>query len=104
MELWLHMDSYELQHRYKYEALYHALRDAIHAGTLVGGTRLPSTRELAKQYNMSRGSVAQVYDMLLADGYVWAHQGRGTFVTDTLTAKEHKEHEAILPLSPWGSG
>lgn len=36
MELWLPMDTYELQHRYKYEALYHALRDAIHAGTLVG--------------------------------------------------------------------
>ncbi|KOY13971.1 aminotransferase class I/II-fold pyridoxal phosphate-dependent enzyme, partial [Paenibacillus xylanivorans] len=102
MELWLPIDSYELQHRYKYEALYHALRDAIHAGMLVGGTRLPSTRELARQYEMSRGSVAQVYDMLLADGYVRAHRGRGTFVSDTLTAQEHEEQEVILPLSPWG--
>ncbi|MGV2886380.1 MocR-like pyridoxine biosynthesis transcription factor PdxR [Paenibacillus taichungensis] len=102
MELWLPMDSYEVQHRYKYEALYHALRDAIHAGTLVGGTRLPSTRELARQYEMSRGSVAQVYDMLLADGYVRAHRGRGTFVSDTLTAQEHEEEEAIIQLSPWG--
>ncbi|WP_433921874.1 PLP-dependent aminotransferase family protein [Paenibacillus taichungensis] len=102
MELWLPMDSYVVQHRYKYEALYHALRDAIHAGTLVGGTRLPSTRELARQYEMSRGSVAQVYDMLLADGYVRAHRGRGTFVSDTLTAQEHEEEEAIIQLSPWG--
>ena len=37
MELWLPLDSYEHQHRYKYTALYHALRDAIHAGTLVEG-------------------------------------------------------------------
>lgn len=102
MELWLPMDSYELQHRYKYEALYHALRDAIHAGMVAGGTRLPSTRELARQYEMSRGSVAQVYDMLLADGYVRAHRGRGTFVSDTSTLQEHAGQEAILPLSPWG--
>ena len=102
MELWLPMDSYVVQHRYKYEALYHALRDAIHAGTLVGGTRLPSTRELARQYEMSRGSVAQVYDMLLADGYVRAHRGRGTFVSDTITAQDHAEQEAMIQLSPWG--
>uniref|UniRef100_UPI00403F2D2A MocR-like pyridoxine biosynthesis transcription factor PdxR n=1 Tax=Paenibacillus sp. FSL H3-0457 TaxID=2921430 RepID=UPI00403F2D2A len=102
MELWLPMDTYELQHRYKYEALYHALRDAIHAGTLVGGTRLPSTRELAKQYEMSRGSVAQVYDMLLADGYVHAHRGRGTFVTETLSTQENEKQEAVLKLSAWG--
>ncbi|MGC5775070.1 PLP-dependent aminotransferase family protein [Paenibacillus pabuli] len=102
MELWLPLDSYELQHRYKYEALYHALRDAIHAGTLVGGTRLPSTRELARQYDMSRGSVAQVYDMLLADGYVQAFRGKGTFVTDTLTEQEQAGQEAVIQLSPWG--
>ncbi|MFC9711865.1 PLP-dependent aminotransferase family protein [Paenibacillus sp. NPDC056933] len=102
MELWLPLKSYELQHRYKYEALYHALRDAIHAGTLVGGTRLPSTRELARQYDMSRGSVAQVYDMLLADGYVQAFRGKGTFVTDTLTEQEQAGQEAVIQLSPWG--
>ncbi|PQP81047.1 PLP-dependent aminotransferase family protein [Paenibacillus sp. PCH8] len=102
MELWLPIDTYELQHRYKYEALYHALRDAIHAGTLTGGTKLPSTRELAQQYDISRGSVAQVYDMLLADGYVRAYRGRGTFVTETLSIQEHVKQEATLRLSPWG--
>ncbi|MGF9700009.1 PLP-dependent aminotransferase family protein [Paenibacillus sp. MABNR03] len=102
MELWLPMNSYEHQHRYKYTALYHALRDAIHAGTLVGGTRLPSTRELARQYDMSRGSVAQVYDMLLADGYVEAHRGRGTFVTGSFTTEKQAEQEAVIDLSPWG--
>ncbi|MDQ0172045.1 MocR-like pyridoxine biosynthesis transcription factor PdxR [Paenibacillus tundrae] len=102
MELWLPMDTYEQQHRYKYVALYHALRDAIHAGTLTGGTRLPSTRELAVQYSMSRGSVAQVYDMLLADGYVEAYRGKGTFVTDTLTTATKKGTEAQIILSAWG--
>nr|WP_154896377.1 PLP-dependent aminotransferase family protein [Paenibacillus xylanexedens] len=102
MELWLPLDSYEHQHRYKYTALYHALRDAIHAGTLVEGARLPSTRELASQYDMSRGSVAQVYDMLLADGYVEAHRGRGTFVKGTFRTEAQGEQEAVIQLSPWG--
>ncbi|MCM3175086.1 PLP-dependent aminotransferase family protein [Paenibacillus sp. MER 99-2] len=102
MELWLPMDTYEQQHRYKYVALYHALRDAIHTGTLTGGTRLPSTRELAVQYSMSRGSVAQVYDMLLADGYVEAYRGKGTFVTETLTTSTQKNTEAQIVLSAWG--
>ncbi|WP_434749580.1 PLP-dependent aminotransferase family protein [Paenibacillus amylolyticus] len=102
MELWLPLDSYELQHRYKYQALYHALRDTIHSGTLGAGTRLPSTRILAKQYDMSRGSVAQVYDMLLADGYVRAFPGKGTYVTESLSAHDNNQSEAVLSLSPWG--
>ena len=102
MELWLPLDSYELQYRYKYQALYHALRDAIHSGTLEAGARLPSTRLLAKQYDMSRGSVAQVYDMLLADGYVHAYPGKGTYVTESLSVHHNDHSEAVLSLSPWG--
>ncbi|PYE48253.1 PLP-dependent aminotransferase family protein [Paenibacillus barcinonensis] len=101
MELWLPLDSYELQHRYKYQALYYALRDAIHSGTLEAGARLPSTRVMAKQYKMSRGSVAQVYDMLLADGYVHAYRGKGTYVTESLSTHTDHQQEAVLPLSPW---
>ncbi|WP_342552651.1 PLP-dependent aminotransferase family protein [Paenibacillus sp. FSL R7-0652] len=102
MELWLPLESYELQYRYKYQALYHALRDAIHAGTLEAGTRLPSTRALAKQYDMSRGSAAQVYDMLLADGYVHAYLGKGTYVTESMSAHHNDQIEAELHLSAWG--
>lgn len=82
MNFTLPYDQYLAIHRYKYLALYHALRAAILDGTLPGGTRLPSTRKLAELYQVSRGSVAQVYDMLLADGYIKAETGRGTFVAD----------------------
>ncbi|MNJ81528.1 hypothetical protein D3C77_803810 [compost metagenome] len=40
----VHKDNY----RFKYLALYHAIRISIHEGTLLGGARLPSSRELAK--------------------------------------------------------
>lgn len=62
--------SFSEKYRYKYLALYHALRAAILDGTLPEGTRLPATRELAELYGLSRGSVSQAYDMLHADGYV----------------------------------
>ncbi|MNO27824.1 HTH-type transcriptional regulatory protein GabR [compost metagenome] len=82
MNFTLPYDQYLMVHRYKYLALYHALRAAILGGTLPGGTRLPSTRKLAELYLMSRGSASQVYDMLLADGYIRTETGRGTFVAD----------------------
>ncbi|MGQ3479660.1 MocR-like pyridoxine biosynthesis transcription factor PdxR [Paenibacillus sp. TY11] len=66
----------------KYLALYHALRDGILNGSLAGGTRLPSSRDLAVMYGISRGSVKEAYDMLLAEGYVDSVVGKGTFVME----------------------
>ena len=78
MELALPLDSYLEEYRYKYLAIYYALRDAILDGRLAGGSKLPSTRYLANLYDMSRGSSCQSYDMLLAEGYVQMEVGRGT--------------------------
>nr|WP_274655378.1 PLP-dependent aminotransferase family protein [Paenibacillus humicola] len=76
----------ELGH--KTAALYQALRHAIVSGTLTEGMRLPSSRELAKLYGISRGSVNQAYDMLLAEGYVRTERGLGTFVAVELTGAD----------------
>ncbi|HEY4431036.1 MAG TPA: PLP-dependent aminotransferase family protein [Paenibacillus sp.] len=119
MNITLAYDQYLAIHRYKYLALYHALRAAILEGILPGGTQLPSTRSLAMHYDMSRGSVSQVYEMLLADGYVRTVTGRGTFVSEdsfsSVSGHNKREHavaelgagvsdlsEATIPLSAWG--
>ncbi|MGM1048690.1 MAG: PLP-dependent aminotransferase family protein [Bacillota bacterium] len=104
MELGLPIDSYLEKYRYKYLALYHALRDAIINGMLPEGTRLPATRELARQYGMSRGSAAQSYDMLLAEGYVNAMTGSGTYVARgaSLSNKEIEPINSGPMLSTWG--
>ncbi|MEW4371535.1 PLP-dependent aminotransferase family protein [Paenibacillus kandeliae] len=81
------MISYQRQlerHGHKYLALYHALREAILNGTLARGSRLPSTRKLAELYGISRGSAAEAYDLLLAEGYVESAVGRGTYVAAQL--------------------
>lgn len=68
MEPALHLTTYLEKYHYKYLALYYALREAILEGRLSAGSKLPSTRELADRYDLSRGCVAQSYDMLLAEG------------------------------------
>jgi len=61
-------------------ALERALRDSIRAGRLAPRTRLPATRTLAAELNLSRGTVSAAYDQLIAEGYLNARQGSGTEV------------------------
>lgn len=95
--------SFSEKYRYKYLAVYHALREAILDGTLPEGTRLPATRELAELYGLSRGSVSQAYDMLQADGYVRTAVGSGTFVAGGLQPPQADDGpKAPIALSRWG--
>ncbi|WP_372637819.1 PLP-dependent aminotransferase family protein [Cohnella sp.] len=64
----------------KHLAMYLAIREAIMEGTLSPGEKLPSTRQLAALYGLSRGSVSLAYEMLSAEGFVQAGVGQGTFV------------------------
>ncbi|MGH3470634.1 MAG: PLP-dependent aminotransferase family protein [Nocardioidaceae bacterium] len=57
------------------------VRGLVAAGTLTAGTRLPSTRALAAELRVSRSVVEQAYDQLVAEGWVQAKRGAGTFVT-----------------------
>jgi GntR family transcriptional regulator/MocR family aminotransferase len=63
-----------------YRQLRNYLRDLIAAERLPRGTKLPATRELATSLGLSRNTVAQAYDELIADGLLAAHVGQGTFV------------------------
>jgi len=74
-------ESYAKEHRQKYMALYLALRDAIVGGRLAPGERLPSSRALAADYGLSRGTVNAAYDLLAGEGFVTGGVGRGTFVS-----------------------
>lgn len=60
------------------------LRAAIRSGRLVTGSRLPSTRDLAKDLGVSRGVVVAVYEQLVAEGFLRSRQGDGTRVVCTL--------------------
>ncbi|WP_033293772.1 PLP-dependent aminotransferase family protein [Amycolatopsis jejuensis] len=57
-----------------------ALRDAIRTGRLTVGTRLPSSRDLARQLGLARGTVTALYEQLTAEGYLLSKHGSGTRV------------------------
>lgn len=63
-----------------YRQLIRHVRAQIESGSLPSGTRLPASRDLAQQLNISRISVVNAYAELRAEGYLSAHAGRGTFV------------------------
>lgn len=67
-----------------YRALYTHLRAAILSGELKGGMKLPSTRALAAELNISRNTVLNAYRQLLAEGYLQSKEGSGTLVANVL--------------------
>lgn len=67
-----------------YRQIYDELRSAILTGRLCARTRLPSTRRMAAELNISRNTIVNAYEQLLAEGYVEGEIGSGTYVTGTL--------------------
>ncbi|MDP8922652.1 MAG: PLP-dependent aminotransferase family protein, partial [Chloroflexota bacterium] len=66
------------------QQLYTRLRDDILARRLRPGERMPATRALAAQLAISRTTTVLAYEQLLAEGYLEARQGSGTFVSREL--------------------
>lgn len=68
--------------------LYHWLRDTLRSEILRGGLRpgqrIPATRDFARQYGLSRGTVLAAIEDLTSEGYVYGRRGSGTFVSDAL--------------------
>ncbi|WBQ07437.1 MocR-like pyridoxine biosynthesis transcription factor PdxR [Kribbella sp. CA-293567] len=62
--------------------LVRALHDSIRSGRLPAGTRLPSSRSLAKDLGIARNTVADAYGQLVAEGWLTARQGSGTLVAE----------------------
>jgi len=63
--------------------LAQALRAAIRKGDLGGGDALPSTRALATALGVSRGTVVEAFEQLIAEGFLESRRGASTRVTRT---------------------
>lgn len=64
-----------------YQQIEAQVADAIAAGTLGAGDRLPPERDLAVRLGVSRMTVRQAFDALARRGLVERGVGRGTFVS-----------------------
>jgi GntR family transcriptional regulator/MocR family aminotransferase len=61
--------------------VYDQIRLSIVRGDLRAGEQLPSTRELARNLHVSRIVIVEVYEQLLAEGYLESRLGAGTYVS-----------------------
>ncbi|HZD11108.1 MAG TPA: PLP-dependent aminotransferase family protein [Candidatus Binatia bacterium] len=85
-----------------YRQIYSGIREGILQGRLVPSLRLPSSRDLAELLGVSRNTVLNAFDLLLAEGYLDAQTGAGTFVTEKLpeeylNALQRKAPEQAIP-------
>jgi GntR family transcriptional regulator / MocR family aminotransferase len=64
--------------------IYSAVRRAILDGTVTPGTRLSSSRALARDLCVSRTTTLLAYEQLASEGYLSGCRGSGTFVAEVL--------------------
>lgn len=70
-----------------YRQIYDAICRSILGGEFGRGMQLPASRLLAKELGVSRMTVVNAYEQLLAEGYIVGKPGAGTYVARTLPEK-----------------
>lgn len=82
------------------------LRHAILIGRLKRGTRMPSTRGLAQQYDCARGTIVTAFEHLQDEGYLQTRKGAGTFVAAALPEDlvPDTRKRALRSTRPSGAG
>jgi GntR family transcriptional regulator/MocR family aminotransferase len=88
--------------------LYEGLRDLLLDGRIEPGAQLPATRVLARELGVSRTMVVQVFEQLMAEGYLTGQVGAGTFVSrslpdDLLSVRRQKRQEPLQVVVPQAS-
>jgi GntR family transcriptional regulator/MocR family aminotransferase len=62
----------------------HALRDAAASGAVQRGERLPSARQLAQDWQVSRGAVEEAFAELQLEGLIERRVGDGTYLSGAI--------------------
>lgn len=65
--------------------VYNAVKQLILAGDLAAGKRLPSSRTLAGELNISRTTAIAVFERLASEGLIKARTGSGSFVAESVS-------------------
>lgn len=67
-----------------YIQVYKQIKDAILAGHLLSGSKLPSKRILAEENGISQNTVINGYQQLLIEGYIYSKERKGYYVSEII--------------------
>jgi 2-aminoadipate transaminase len=82
-----------------FKQLHAQMKGLIESGSLLQGTRLPATRELAGQIGLNRTTVSAAYALLESEGLITGHVGRGSFVARRRSKAPVAEEKMLLSSS-----
>ena len=77
-----------------YEQIYEYIRKDIADGKISPGEKLPSTRFMAKNLEISRSTVELAYDQLTAEGYIESRPCAGYYACDISMLYQWKKEAA----------
>ena len=85
----------------RYAQLIRALKGAILDGRVAAGARLPASRSLARELDVSRNTVLAAYEQLQAEGFLLGRVGSGSFVANvgSATPQKRSANSLVAPLS-----
>ena len=85
----------------RYAQLIRSLKGAIMDGRVGAGARLPASRSLARELDISRNTVLAAYEQLQAEGFLVGRVGSGSYVASIGSSQPQKRGGGTLiaPLS-----
>lgn len=83
-----------------YLQLYQQLRQMILSARIRPRARLPSSRALAGELGLSRGTVVAAYELLASEGYVEGRIGSGAYVAPRIPEQLLQTRPAVSPETP----
>jgi GntR family transcriptional regulator/MocR family aminotransferase len=87
-----------------YQRLAEAIRESILGGRFRPGERLPPTRVLATNLSLARNTVLEAYEQLIAEGYLSARHGSGTYVAPDLPDRAFRAESFASNVARDGKG
>jgi GntR family transcriptional regulator/MocR family aminotransferase len=79
------------------KALYSAIRGLIERGAVPAGAKLPTTRDLARRFKLSRAAAIAAFETLIGEGFAEARVGAGTFVAKAVPRLPQEKAKAAAP-------
>ena len=76
-----------------YEQVIEKFQQMILCGALEPDSSMPSVRNLAMELSLNPNTIQRAYQELERQGYIYTLKGKGSFVSNSMKAADHKRKE-----------